>query len=760
MESPTERRFQDVVESLGAMVWEADAQSLRVSFVSGEVEQLLGYPLDEWLSSPAIWRRIIHPDDYERVRAAWATATREGQDRALECRAVATDGRIVCLRGTVRGVRDAVGRTHRLRGILLDVTERTRAREALEQSEARYRALFEESRDAVYVTTLEGAFVDINEAALDLLGHTRDEIIGLNAAAFYLDPDDRARFQHEIEAHGSVRDFEVRLRNRDGAALDCLLTSTVRRGGDGSIVGYHGIIHDITGRKQVEEGLRRSEGHFRSLIENALDTITVLDGEGVILYESPSVERVLGYKPYTLVGQSVFGMVHPDDLGRVADTFGELIERAGVVRTVSLRFRHRDGSWRNLEATGRNLLDDPVVAGIVVNARDVSERRQLEEQLQQAGKMEAIGRLAGGVAHDFNNLLTAIRGHAQLLLEDLPVTDPMRAELKEIGKAATRATALTRQLLAFSRKQLLRPRVLALNGVVSEMESMLRRLIGEDVLLECLLQDGLGRVKVDPSQIEQVVLNLALNARDAMPEGGRLTITTADAVIEAAEVHGLGYTVDPGEYVRLSMADTGTGIEPSTQAHIFEPFFTTKEQGTGLGLSTVYGIVRQTGGHIRVESQLGRGTEFEIYLPRVEGEEEPKPDVPAGVAPSGTEAILLVEDEETVRSLADRVLRRSGYDVLGAANGSEALAVCKEHGGPIDLVLTDVVMPEMSGHALVEQLLRLRPTLRVIFMSGYSEDMIVHQGVLERANAFLPKPFTPRTLARLVRDVLDRPPQG
>jgi signal transduction histidine kinase len=384
------------------------------------------------------------------------------------------------------------------------------------------------------------------------------------------------------------------------------------------------------------------------------------------------------------------------------------------------------------------------------------EKAALEEQLRQAMKMEAVGRLAGGVAHDFNNILTGILGYADLLLRSLPPEDPSRAEIREIASAGERAADLTRQLLAFSRKQLIAPKVLDLNEVLANSQRMLTRIIGEDVRLLFVPGENLGRVRADPGQIEQVLINLAVNARDAMPDGGTLTVETADAVIDAAYAR-TQVGVTPGVYVRLAVSDSGHGMTPEVKAHLFEPFFTTKEKGkgTGLGLSTVYGIVRQNGGFVHVYSEPGRGSTFRIYFPRVEDAADALPLTAPPTAPRGTETILLVEDEEMVRRLVARVLGELGYRILTAADGGEAQSVSGAEPGRIDLLLTDVIMPGMNGKELFAHLAVARPGLRTLFMSGYTENAIAHHGVLDPGTRFLPKPFTIEHLAAKVREALD-----
>jgi signal transduction histidine kinase/CheY-like chemotaxis protein len=420
--------------------------------------------------------------------------------------------------------------------------------------------------------------------------------------------------------------------------------------------------------------------------------------------------------------------------------------------------RSKTGGLYAWEETITPVRDDAGrISEFIAFGQDTSDRRDLEARLRQAQKMEAVGRLAGGIAHDFNNLLTVITGYTDRLLGGLRSDDPLRKGAEAIKRSADRAASLTQQLLAFSRRQIMAPRVLDLNHVVANMNKMLQRLIGEDVELVTRLAPDLGRTKADPNQLEQVIMNLAVNSRDAMPRGGTLTIETSNAQLDrsfAARHVGL----QPGSYVMLSVIDTGCGMDAETQSHLFEPFFTTKEQGkgTGLGLSTTYGIVKQSGGYIWAESEVDHGTIFRIFLPRMEESAELPPPAPeVRAAPHGSETILLVEDEEAVRHLLRDVLKRYGYTVLEAEDGMRAVEICREHEGPIDLVVTDMVMPQMSGWEVADAVSSLRPKARVIYMSGYIEHVVVEQRVLESGVAFLGKPFTPETLGRKVREVLD-----
>jgi two-component system, cell cycle sensor histidine kinase and response regulator CckA len=507
-------------------------------------------------------------------------------------------------------------------------------------------------------------------------------------------------------------------------------------------------------RKQLVE----REELFRLITENAADMIAVVDTKGHRLYNSPSYEKILGYTEQDLGSTIAFAQIHPEDQEKVTKAAAEA-RRTGVGLSVEYRMRHKNGSWRTLESKASTILKDGVVEKLVIVNRDVTERKHLEEQFRQSQKMEAVGRLSGGVAHDFNNLLGVIIGYGEIVQEGTPLTDPLRSCVDEMLKAGHRAGALTRQLLAFSRQQVMDPKVLDLNAVVKDMEKMLKRLIGEDVQLKTQLAPELVRIKADQGQIEQVIMNLSINARDAMPDGGELRLTTANFYMDEEFVRRYPYPVMVGDYILFSVSDNGMGMDAATQARAFEPFFTTKEKGkgTGLGLSMVYGVVKQSGGYVEVSSEIGNGTTFKIYLPKVEEALDVlKQQVELPASLHGTETILLVEDEPSLRKLSRHLLELCGYTVLEAENGAEALKVSeKQDQQTIHLLLTDVVMPGISGRILADQLVARRPGLRVVYMSGYTGQTVGAHGVLAEGSFFLPKPFTRGALASKVREALD-----
>ncbi|TLY23306.1 MAG: response regulator [Nitrospirae bacterium] len=509
-------------------------------------------------------------------------------------------------------------------------------------------------------------------------------------------------------------------------------------------------------RRKAEEALRESEKRLQKILDNSPAIIFLKDTEGRYLYVNPQFGKLTVLTPEQILGKTDAEIFPPEQAAAFRANDLKVLQ-AGVALEFEEVARHQDELYTSIVSKFPLRNTEGEVYAICGIATDITERKSLEAQLRQSQKMEAIGRLAGGIAHDFNNMLTVINGFSELMLLSLPVGDPHRNTAEHIRQAGEKAATLTRHLLAFSRQQVLQPRVLDLNAVVANMDTMLKRMIAEDIDLLTILSPGSTPVKADPGQIQQILMNLVVNARDAMPDGGRLTIETADVVLDTdyARRH---VGVSPGRYVMLAVSDNGCGMDKQTQARIFEPFFTTKEEGkgTGLGLSTVYGIVKQSGGNIWVYSEPGRGTTFRIYLPRIEGVAEAiVPGKAQEPLPRGSETLLLVEDDAGVRKLAKTTLQTQGYTVLEAAQGEDAVRLSGQHEGLIHLMVTDMVMPEMSGRELAERLKPLRPNMKVLLTSGYTGKAMLHHGELDPGMAFLQKPFTPQTLARKVREVLD-----
>jgi two-component system cell cycle sensor histidine kinase/response regulator CckA len=518
------------------------------------------------------------------------------------------------------------------------------------------------------------------------------------------------------------------------------------------------LMDDLQERTQMEAALVESERAYRSTFDEAPVGIAHMSLEGAWVRVNRHLADLLGYSAEELVSRQLSAVQAPEAVAHDRELREQLLNGGLARAATETRYRHREGHLLRLNVTvslHRDLGGQPQY--FIAILEDISERRALEEQLSQAQKMEAVGRLAGGVAHDFNNLLTAILGYSNLVLDELEPNHPARVDVQEMKRAGESAAALTQQLLAFSRKQILQPQVLDLNEVVTRADSLLQRLIGEHIALVTSLDRRLDHVSADPGQLEQVILNLALNARDAMPAGGKLTIETANVDLDDAYVSQHG-GASPGPHVMLAVSDTGVGMDAATQARIFEPFFTTKRrgEGTGLGLATVHGIVNQSGGSIWVYSEPGRGTTFKVYFPRAPHGERPPAAAPARTeALGGSETVLLAEDQPEVRSIACTVLRRYGYRVLEAADGDEALRIVRAHREPIHVLLSDVVMPSMSGPELAHLVQLEHPGIRVLYASGYTDDAIVRHGVLDPGVAFLQKPFTPTSLLRKIRELLD-----
>ncbi len=648
-------------------------------------------------------------------------------------------------------------------GVAQDITERKQAERAVKESESRLRSIVDNIHDALYVDDANGRVVFANDQFLSLFGVEREQLPHLDLED-YIAPEWRAtvRDRHERRLRGEAvsNQFEYEGVRQDGRRLWLESMVVPLLDDTGRVVGTQAADRDISERKRAEEAILKEKAFSEAMLDSLPGIFYLIDQTGRLLRWNHSFETVSGYSAEEIAAMGPLDFFTGEDRALIEESLGKVFETGAADAEAALTAK--DGRRTPYYLTGIRIVVDGALCCIGTGV-DVTARKRLEAELQQAQKIEAIGRLAGGVAHDFNNILGVILGYGELAEAELEPGSPVREQVAEMVQAAQRAATLTRQLQAFSRKQILRPRRLDLNELVVNAHKLLDRLIGEDIALVVRPAPELGTVLADPGQIDQILLNLAINARDAMPKGGTLTLETADADLRDDDSATERPAIRPGRYVMLAVSDTGVGIDAETQRRIFEPFFTTKPvgQGTGLGLATVYGIVKQSDGYIWVYSEPGLGTTFKIYLPRVdELPDDSVPGAPTAVAVGGSETILLVEDNPALREMTRRHLEAKGYTVLVAVDGAAALALAGAQPEPIDLLLTDVVMPNLGGGELAQRLTASRPGLAVLFMSGYTDGAITQQGVLAEGVALLEKPFSGERLALRVREMLDRTRAG
>jgi len=722
----------------------------RFRFLNSSWEGILGYSHEELMATPDV--ELLHPDD--------RAATLADSEKVMSgIRTTSFENRMRCKDGSYKWFSWSVTLSHPQQVFYAagrDITEQKRTQERV----VRLASAMENNKEMISMAGADGRAVFVNRALLQATGYAEEELLGRPFNETLLSPNNPATLDKEFQ-ESIRREWKWRgdclHRCKDGTDMPVSLSVSVLRDDDGRVTGTFAIVQDITERRRLEERVMR----LAHALENNHEMICMADEAGRASFVNSALLQATGFQEDELLGKGFDETIFsPNNPATLQEEIQNGIAREGKWRGECLQ-RRKDGPDLPVSLSISVVRDhDGRVTGAFAVAQDITERRHLEGQLRQAQKMEAVGQLAGGIAHDFNNLLMVIMGYAGDLAERLDPSDPLRKEADQIGKAGQRAASLTRQLLAFSRQQVLEPKVLNLNSVVEDIKKMLGRLISEDIELITALDSQLGLAKADEGQIEQVIINLAVNARDAMPQGGTLTIKTANVEVDEAfaRQHPPMY---PGAFVRLTVTDTGIGMDAATQSRIFEPFFTTKERGkgTGLGLATVYGVVKQSGGFIWVSSEPGKGTTFEIFFPRVHEPARDATQDTGGSGPwKGSETILLVEDDEALRQLILNSLREAGYAVLEAANGAEALGIARQMPGKIDVLLTDVVMPGMSGTQVAESIVALFPTVKVIYMSGYSEFAADHHEILRQGRILLQKPYTLQKLARAIREALETNP--
>jgi len=744
----SEERFRTLFDQSSEAIMIACLETRQNRYANPAALQLFGYTLAELRARGVA--DIAPPAELQRVLAEFEAIASGRQTLSSDVPCLRKDGTVVY--ADITATLLTIDGEPMVAGFFRDVTERRRAARALAASEARYHRLFEAAGDGiVIVDAATGLIEDVNPSLLVLTGRPRMELIGQPVEV--LDLSDPANRVQGADPEGVYS--ELSLRAPDGTVRSVERSSATYSDGDHELVRY--TFRDITERTRAVA----EQGRLAMAIAQASDAMCITDTHHDIVYVNPAFEAVTGYALAEVIGRNPRLLKSGIQDAAFYKALHATIESGHVWRG-RLVNRRKDGTLYTQDGAISPVRDrDGTVTSFVSVARDVTEELELQAKFLQAQKMEAVGRFAGGVAHDFNNMLSVVLSYVELIAEDLRSDDPMRADVDEIKQAALRASQLTRQLLAFSRQQVLEPKVLCVDEVVGGTEKMLRRLLNADIEITILPTSRRLNIRADEGQLVQVLMNLAVNASDAMLGGGKLTIEMTAVDLDDADL--AGHDARPGPYVLLAVADTGVGMAAETRARIFDPFFTTKQpgKGTGLGLATVFGIVKQSGGHLQVVSEPGAGTTFKIYFPEVDTEPESvRPEEVSTVSPRGHATILLVEDDDQVRPLAAEILRRAGYAVELASSAGEAILIGEQHPARIDLLLTDVVLPRMGGQQLAARLVSMRPAMKVLFMSGYTGDVVREHGVLETAGAFLQKPLTPALLIRKVQEILARSGSG
>ena len=759
----SEEKFRQLADNISDVFWMTSPDLKVIHFVSPGYELIWGRSTESLYANPHQWIEAILPEEREGVVAVFGTLMGNVSEVSVEYRIARPDGTVRWVHDRGFQVRNAAGTLVRLTGIANDITERKQTAEALQRQQTELQVLFDLTPAMIFFKDTENGILRVNQRFAEMVGKSVADIEGKpypeihsdEAAKYYV--DDLEVIQSGVPKLGIIET----IRDREGKEIWVQTDKVPVCDKTGKVIGIVAMCQDITQRKKAEETLRLLNSAVLQSREAILITDAELDLPGPrVVFVNPAFTNMTGYSQEEAIGKTPRILQGPRTDKTVLSRLRQNLEQGETFEGEAINYR-KDGKEFDLEWQIAPIRD---VGGTITHflsiQRDITARKRFEAQLFQSQKMETVGKLAGGVAHEFNSILTAIIGQSALLLDDLPSGSPLAKNASEIGKAASRAATLTRQLLAYGRKQFLKPEILDLNRVMANMDGMFHHLMGGDVDMQIIPARGLQAVKADAGQIEQVIMNMAINARDAMPNGGKLTLETANVTFDQESV-GRYPELKAGDYVMLAITDTGRGMSAEVKARLFEPFFSTKDvgQGTGLGLSACYGIIKQSGGHISVYSELARGATFKIYLPQVDQQTKIRlqhPDSPG--LPCGTETILLVEDDPALREMAATLLRRLGYTVLPAANGIEALSLKQRRDiGHVDLLFTDVVMPHMSGKELSERVKALYPHTKILFTSAYTENSIIHQGVLNKGLALLQKPFTPSALAHKLRELLDQP---
>jgi len=758
-----DERFRQLAASTSDVFWMTTPDMLTTHYVSPAYERVWGRSAESLYARPKAWVEAIVPADRERVYATFETLSRDRPEVSVEYRIARPDGTVRWIHDRGFTVRDAAGDVVGHTGVATDVTERKQVETALERQQAELRALFDLLPVMIWFKDTENRIRRVNKAVADAAGLTVEEIEGRPSVEIY--PKDAAKYHADdlevIRSGASKLGIVETVRGPGGESLWVQTDKVPYRDRDGSVIGVVVVAQDITARRRAEESLRLLGSAVEQSNESILITDSVLDLPGPrILFANPAFMRMTGYAPSEVLGKTPRMLQGPHTDRSVLRRLRHDLERGHVFQGESINYR-KDGTEYPLEWQVAPIRDEGgTITHFVATQRDITERKRLEAQVMQSQRLETVGKLAGGIAHEFNSILTAIMGQSELMVRDLPAGSALLTSATQIREAAERASVLTRQLLAFGRKQILQPVALDLNTLLTRMEPVLLHLMGPSVDVRVFPAVGLKAVRADVGQIEQVIVNIAMNAADVMPNGGKLTLETANVTLDEDYVRRVP-ELRAGAYVMLAITDTGPGMREDVRARVFEPFFSTKGigQGSGLGLSTCYGIIKQSGGQLSVYSEVARGAVFKIYLPQfVDPPEASLGPRDLSDLPRGSETILLVEDDPALREMAATLLRRLGYTVFVAANGVEALSVRNQRDvGHVDLLFTDVVMPHMSGKELATRVRSLSPQTRSLFTSAYTESAIVHQGVLDAGVNLLQKPFTPSMLARRIREMLDGP---